>query len=46
MIKMEYLEEMIEQFINNNLVVKKDGDDDDYKSKFQEKDLLILKMIE
>ena len=40
MIKMEYLEEMIEQFINN-LVIKNDD-----KEKMAEKDLLIVKMIE
>ncbi len=40
MIKMEYLEEMIEQFINN--LVTENGDEE----KIAEKDLLILKMIE
>ena len=40
MIKMEYLEEMIEQFINN-LFIKNDD-----KEKMAEKDLLIVKMIE
>ena len=41
MIKMEYLEEMIEQFINN-LVTENDDD----KEKITEKDLLIVKIIE
>ena len=40
MIKMEYLEEMIEQFINN-LVTENDD-----KEKITEKDLLIVKMME